>query len=85
MSMLVADCPRCGAKSITFDVLAEVYRITYHGWQNWYEIFCVCRQCGCPTTFLVGLILEAYDQRGPFYERGGLVKHEGALNPYFEI
>ncbi len=81
--MLVADCPRCGAKSITFDVAAQVYRFARYDWQNWYEVFCVCRQCSLPTTYLVGL--KEYDQQEHFYEPGGLVNHKGALNPFFEI
>lgn len=28
MSLLVADCPRCAAKAITFDVKAQVYCFT---------------------------------------------------------
>ena len=81
--MLVADCPRCGARSITFDIAAQVYRFQRYDWQYWYEIFCVCRQCDRPTIYLVGL--KEYKDQEHFYRSGGLVKHEGALNPYFEI
>ena len=81
--MLVSDCPRCGANSITFDVKAQVYRFTNYDWQNWYEIFCVCRHCKRPTIYLVAL--RDIERSDYFYKQDGLVKHEGALNQFFEI
>ncbi len=83
MSMLVADCPRCGAKSITFDVGAQVFRDQYYGWQNWYEIFSICRQCSRPTIFLVSL--DKPERREEFDEPNALVTCGAALNPYFRI
>lgn len=53
MSTLVADCPRCGANQITFDLLSEIRVNFVHGWQNWLEVFCRCRNCRLPTIFLV--------------------------------
>ena len=87
MSLLVADCPRCGANSITFDVKAQVYRFTQYQWQNWYEIFCICRGCNTPTIFLIYLNVDGA-QRGmqdEFYKPGGLIKYPDALNPHFAI
>src|ERR1700731_4686724 len=55
MSLLIADCPRCGSKSITFDVCAQVFRFQESQWKNWYEVFSVCRSCHAPTIFLIGL------------------------------
>lgn len=83
MSMLVENCPRCGARKITFDVLAQVDSHTEFSWQRWYEIFCVCRQCDAPTIFLVGL--DDIEHRDRFYRDGGLVEHKGALNTYFDV
>ena len=83
MSLLVADCPRCGSRHITFDVMAQTYRYRQYRWQNWFEIFCVCRGCNCSTIFLVGLSkIEAKDQ---FYQRDGIVEFSGAINPFFQI
>ena len=45
MAELVADCPRCNAKQITFDVLAEHTIAINYGWQHWYETFGICRSC----------------------------------------
>ena len=53
MSELVADCPRCTAVKITFDVLASTKVGQQHGWQNWHEAFCVCRHCHKSTIFVV--------------------------------
>jgi hypothetical protein len=46
MAELVSNCPRCGAKKITFDVSSEVLVGKLYDWQHVYEAFCVCRQCG---------------------------------------
>jgi hypothetical protein len=87
MSMLVADCPRCGARTITFDVTAQAYCGTEYGWQNYYEIFCVCRGCHRPTIFLVSLNTRAHgaDYHKELYKENGLVKYHATLNPHFDI
>jgi hypothetical protein len=51
--MLVADCPRCGAKKITFDVLAAVRRGTSYNWKRHFEVCCLCRQCIRPSIFKI--------------------------------
>jgi len=53
LSLLVADCPRCSSKEITFDLKDQIYITTNHGWQTVLEIFCVCRACVRPTVFRV--------------------------------
>lgn len=53
MSELVADCPRCGASRITFDVLAGIVLGTAYNWQQHYEAFGVCRHCSRSTVFKV--------------------------------
>jgi len=83
MSLLVTNCPRCGAKQITFDVIAQWYCSTRYEWQNWFEIFCVCRSCKRSTVFLVGL--KDIGRRDVFYQAQGIVNFSGDLSPYFEI
>jgi Domain of unknown function (DUF4145) len=83
MGLLVADCPRCGAKQITFDVLAQWHCFTRFEWQNWFEIFCVCRSCKRSTVFLVGL--EDIGSRDIFYQSQGIVSFPGDVSPVFEI
>lgn len=53
MSEIVADCPRCGAGHITFDLNAQNLFLTRYNWQNWYEAFCVCRKCHRATILVV--------------------------------
>lgn len=53
MSVLVANCPRCKAKEMSFDLIAQNHVRTDHGWQRWYEAFCICRACDKSTIFVV--------------------------------
>lgn len=53
MSELVADCPRCGASKITFDLHAAKMVGVQYNWQRWYEAFCVCRHCAKSTVFVL--------------------------------
>jgi len=53
MPIFVTDCPRCGSKQMTMDVTAAVHRFERHNWQQWYEIFCVCRTCHRPSIMLI--------------------------------
>lgn len=52
MSELVADCPRCRAKQITFDLVIAIPIYEKYKWQQWFEAFCLCRHC-CRTTVFV--------------------------------
>jgi hypothetical protein len=53
MSELVASCPRCKAKEMTFDLIAQNHIYTKYGWQRWYETFCICRACSKSTIFVI--------------------------------
>jgi hypothetical protein len=55
MGMLVANCPRCGARNMTFDVRADIHVGTNYGWQRIYELFAVCRSCQRSTVFVRAL------------------------------
>jgi hypothetical protein len=83
MALLVADCPRCGAQHITFDVNAQLWRHIEHGWLNTYELFCVCRRCHAATTFVVR---DKEIKLARVFAAGTdtLVKHPNALNDFFE-
>lgn len=52
MAELVADCPRCGSNSITFDVKSQT-EVGAVGWRHTYEAFCVCRRCDASTVFVL--------------------------------
>jgi hypothetical protein len=75
MAELVASCPRCGARSITFDVKAFNFlkKDTYSGISE-YEAFGVCRHCSRGTTFgICGGNDEPWSIKGQ------------ALNKHFEV
>ena len=82
MAELVANCPRCGSRRITFDVTAaKVIRVEY-GWQNFYESFSICRNCERTTVFLVK---ESVNGDYNYVHKVGLLKVEGSLNKYVEV
>lgn len=82
MSELVADCPRCLSQKMTFDVLHQNHVATQHGWQRWFEAFCVCRHCMQSTVFVLS-------QKGQpttnFLHETPLSKVPGALNQYATV
>jgi len=53
MSLLIADCPRCGTKEITFDLKSQILLHKRSEWVQCLEIFCQCRACFKSTVFLV--------------------------------
>ena len=52
-AVIVYDCPRCGAKNMTFDVKHATGAGVEYGWQRHFETFCVCRNCRTSTTFVI--------------------------------
>jgi hypothetical protein len=83
MSLLIADCPRCGSKSITFDVLAQVFSFQESQWKNSYEVFSVCRSCRTPTIFMISL--RDYTERNKLSTTNALVQYDFSLNDYFDV
>ena len=82
MSDLVANCPRCGSRHITFDVTAaKIIRIKYE-WQNWYEAFGICRHCNRSAIFVLS---ESVNGNYQHVHKVGLLKVDGALNNYVEV
>ena len=82
MAELVADCPRCGASKITFDLLSAIHKITKYDWQYWYEAFAICRQCHRSTVFVLSDNVDA-DYRS--VHKKGLISIEHAVNRYVRI
>jgi len=81
MSEIVTDCPRCGAKEITFKVAAQLPLYKKANWQHWFETFCICRNCKRSTVFVLSQ-LEINDT-----ERisKGILNLETSLNNYMRI
>jgi Domain of unknown function (DUF4145) len=81
MPELVADCPRCGSREMTFDVGEANWVSTEYGWKRKYETFCVCRRCKCATIFVLSNQTES-DYTG--VNKIGILNIKGALNRYFD-
>lgn len=82
MAELVANCPRCGASHITFDITAANIFTTQYGWQNWYEAFSVCRNCNRTTIFVLS---ESVDSSYEHVHKVGLINVIGSLNNFVKI
>jgi len=82
MAELVADCPRCGSRRITFDLTAATIVGIEYDWQYWYETFCICRHCGRGTIFVLS---ESVDADYQHVHKVGILKLEGAVNRYLNI
>ncbi|PHV02786.1 DUF4145 domain-containing protein [Iodobacter sp. BJB302] len=82
MPELVADCPRCKSKKITFDLTQENYLGQSFNWQFHYEAFCICRNCNKSTVFVLAQ-KEAKDTLN--ISKYGLLKITNAVNHYMIV
>lgn len=82
MAELVTDCPRCGAKRITFDLISQTHVSTKYDWQRWYEAFCICRHCRRSTVFV--LAEEGIDE-AKYIRKNGLAQIAGVVNDLVRI
>jgi len=82
MSELVADCPRCGSKKMTFDLTQEHFTHVEYNWQYWFEAFCICRRCKRATIFVLSQNTGASQK---IVHENGLLKLPGAVNRYMDI
>lgn len=82
MPELVANCPRCGSSHMSFDVMEAHIIREEHGWQNWYEAFCICRHCKRATIFILS---ESVNADYEHVHRTGLLKLTEAVNRYTDI
>src|SRR5689334_6267135 len=83
MSLLIANCPRCGSKSITFQILGQVHTDTEYGWQKFYELFCQCRACQRTTIFVVHPTTET--PREVRDSEGGPIRLKIAINSFYQV
>lgn len=82
MAELVADCSRCGSRRITFDLTQENLVGVKYNWQQWYEAFCVCRNCRRATIFVLAQDVDAEKET---VHKSGLMKLTGSVNRYMRI
>lgn len=83
MSQLVANCPRCRAQRISFEVLSTVFTHRVADWQPHWEAFCVCGHCNRGTIF--HLYAPDYSDKGLADVPGTLVNIKGAVNQYVRV
>lgn len=81
MSELVANCPRCGANKMTFELISAIKARTRHGGYDEYEAFCICRNCRRSTTFV--LVWKPYASRKSV-DADDLAKITIAVNRYVD-
>ena len=81
MSELVANCPRCGAKEMTFDLWHQLPLYVKYDWQYWFEAFCICRSCNRSTTF----VLSQKNITDKDVIKKGLSNLPRAVNQYMKI
>jgi Domain of unknown function (DUF4145) len=82
MAVLVARCPRCRAKNMTFDVRDTIEIGIEYGWQRFYEAFSVCRNCHRSITFVIS---QKNGQDGEFLKGNAPTHFTDSLNPHFEV
>ncbi len=82
MSDLIANCPRCGAQHVTFDLRSYTPIAYQYNWQTWYEVFAVCRHCKRSTVFVVS---ERGIHEAEHIKQEGLAKTTLAANSLVEI
>lgn len=82
MGELVADCPRCGSKSITFVIGGHIPVRYEYGWQCWYETFCICRHCKRSTVFILS---EKGIDESKIVRQDGLANFKGAVGDLVSI
>jgi uncharacterized protein DUF4145 len=82
MSMLVADCPRCKAKSITFELRDTIPTAVHYNWQQWYEAFCICRACHTSTVFILS---QKHIEQSDLLKRNPLHGFDYAVNEVVDV
>jgi len=85
MSILRADCPRCGAKAATFDCSAGIATYKEYGWHEHYEVFSVCRLCHRSAVFVLGLTHEAHTELNGGLKNVHFGKADFTLTDYSKV
>jgi hypothetical protein len=83
MPELVADCPRCGSKKITFDVTQEYPMSKGQQWNGQTEAFCICRHCQKASIALLGVAVNS-----PAYttvRSQGIMRIAGTVNHWMTV
>ena len=79
---LVANCPRCGARHVTFDVQAATLVRLQYSWHHTFEAFGVCRHCHTSTIFILD---EKTDHDTELFQDKSPLSVKASLNNYFSV
>lgn len=82
MAEIVADCPRCGALKVTFDVTYSHPVSVSYGWKHRLEIHSICRGCSKGTIFIADQKGAGDAERNVILD--GLQKLKGNVNKYLD-
>ncbi len=86
MAELVADCPRCGARRITFDIRGSHELLPRrHNWEYQFEVLAVCRQCQRTTDFVLVTRLERHEDVREVLSRKTLEQFPMDLDQCFDV
>lgn len=83
MPQLVADCPRCRAQRIGFEIVSSVIVGKTFDWQTHWEAFCQCGHCEKTTIFCLKQLKVEF--AGALLGANGLAGVKGAVNAYVGI
>jgi hypothetical protein len=79
---MVADCPRCGVKRISFEV-AATHLVGIEGtWRRTFEAWAICRHCQRSTTFW---LRQTSREETRLIEQHGVRGFKDSLNKHFSI
>jgi len=86
MSVLISNCPRCGTKQITFDLISDIVITERNVAYPMFEAFCICRACKKSSIFL--LISNKYNafQNIKYGEKKNILSQlDSSVNSFVKI
>jgi hypothetical protein len=85
MPELVANCPRCGANHMTFDLFSAVPTVVSYGWLVEFEGFSLCRKCHVTTVFVLRQRNIVNDRANGQLPLKSLMEWESSVNDLVEV
>jgi hypothetical protein len=85
MPELVANCPRCGANQMTFDLYGAIPTSVTYGWLVEFEGFSLCRKCHRSTVFVLRQRNIVSDKSGGQLSLKALLDWESSVNDIVEV
>lgn len=80
MTTFVTNCARCGTKKSTHDCHSSNWIRAEYGWQNFVEVFAVCRTCHRSSIYVLSQRDSDEKLKQMFRQTNGLLEYSGSLN-----